>query len=475
MTSSRILLAALLACGLLAPAALPARAASSLPALADGLAFTRLPVGVREQAAGGIYGDYDFFRIFSNPALLGWQPRTWDAGIGGGAQFGSLKGLFSYGGSWASQPGDNGSFGAAGLLSLFTVPAFKRVDLDGQESGPAITPTGSHLAIAAAYQWDLLAVGAGVRYARMSYGSWLSDTTALLFDAGFAVRFKRLEFGAAFVRLGGSPASPGAFNYGGALTVKRVTVTGMASVTVPGAAGTKAGNMWTDAYTGGVSVNVIPPLTLRMALKTQPGGLSGAAALGTSLRAGLTFHMDKDSAIDYAVALPLGSGMGVTHLVSIEFRGGKERRLTEGEVMKFFFEEKGRGLAVANFDAQEVSASDASVISDLFRTEMVKVGSFDVVEKASMERVLQEQAFQQTGCTTQECAVKLGRILNVQYLVLGSVGKLFGSYVITIRVVKVETGKIIYSDAEQNLSQADVAAAIHTLSARLAEAVKKSK
>jgi TolB-like protein len=254
-----------------------------------------------------------------------------------------------------------------------------------------------------------------------------------------------------------------------------VTVTGQYAVTVGGAAVGKAGNTWTDAYSGGVSVKVIPPLTLRAALRNQPSALTGTAAQGMSLRAGFTVTVQKDLAVDYAAALPLGSGMGVTHLFSLEYRGGKERRLSEGEVMKFFFEEKGRGLAVANFEAAEVSASDAAVISDLFRTEMVKVGSFDVVEKASMERVLQEQAFQQTGCTTQECAVKLGKILNVQYLVLGSVGKLFGSYVITIRVVKVETGKIIYSDAEQNLSQADVAGAIRTLSARLSEAVKKSK
>jgi len=443
--------------------------------LADGLAFTRLPVGVREQASGGIYGGDDVFRVFSNPALLGWQPRAWQAGVGGGPQFGGREGLTSVGASWAGQPGDNGSVACAALFSLFTCPSFNSVDADGNEGAPVIAPAGTHLALAAAYQWDLISVGMGLRYARMSYVSWLAPTTALLMDAGFAVRLKRLEFGAAFERLGGNPASPGEFNYGAAITVNRVTASAEAAITLAGAAASKTSNVWTDAYTGGVAVNVIPLLDLRAALRYQPGGLTSAAASGMSARAGFTARMEPGWALDYAVVLPVGTGLGVTHMASLEYRGGPVRHLTEGEVLKLFFEEKGKGLAVATFDAAEVSASDAAVISDLFRMEMVKDGSFDVVEKASMEKILQEQAFQQTGCTSTECAVKLGKILNVQYLVLGSVGKLFGSYVITIRVVKVETGKIMYSDAEQNLSQAAVGDAIHRLSARLSEAVKKSK
>ena len=138
-------------------------------------------------------------------------------------------------------------------------------------------------------------------------------------------------------------------------------------------------------------------------------------------------------------------------------------------------ETKERTLAVGGFEPQNVSAGDAGVIADMFRNEIIREGSFNVVEKANMDKILQEQAFQQSGCTTQECAVKLGKVLNVRYLVVGSFGKLLENYVINIRVVDVESAKAVYSDSAENLSSSGVSAAVHGLSARLTEAVKKSK
>jgi TolB-like protein len=131
-------------------------------------------------------------------------------------------------------------------------------------------------------------------------------------------------------------------------------------------------------------------------------------------------------------------------------------------------------LAVAQFDSQGVSASDAAVIVDMIRNELVKQGSLDIVEKSNMDKILAEQSFQQSGCTSQECAVKLGRILNVRYLVVGSFGKLLDQYVLSFRVVETETARIVYSDDAKGLStQRDVADAVTALSKRLAKALAR--
>lgn len=135
----------------------------------------------------------------------------------------------------------------------------------------------------------------------------------------------------------------------------------------------------------------------------------------------------------------------------------------------------GAAVAVAQFEAQSVSAGDAAVISDLFRSEMIRQGTFQVVEKASMEKILQEQAFQQTGCTSQECAVKLGKILNVKYLILGSFGKLLDRYVLNIRVVEIETARGVYSDNEQGKDVSDIQQGIVRLATRLSAAVTTGK
>src|SRR6185436_12704616 len=98
-------------------------------------------------------------------------------------------------------------------------------------------------------------------------------------------------------------------------------------------------------------------------------------------------------------------------------------------------------------------------------------GAFQVVEKANMEKVLQEQAFQQSGCTTQECAVKLGKVLNVKFLIVGSFGKLLDRFVLNIRVVDVETARAVYSDSEQGGNVPEVQAGITRLADRLTKAV----
>jgi hypothetical protein len=59
-----------------------------------------------------------------------------------------------------------------------------------------------------------------------------------------------------------------------------------------------------------------------------------------------------------------------------------------------------------------------------------------------MNEILKEQGFQQTGCTTQECVIQIGRLIGVSKIIAGSVGKIGSMYVITVRIVNVENGKI---------------------------------
>ena len=125
-------------------------------------------------------------------------------------------------------------------------------------------------------------------------------------------------------------------------------------------------------------------------------------------------------------------------------------------------------IAVSELEPQNVSAGDAAVIADLLRAELVKNGTFNVVEKANMQKILAEQAFQNTGCTSQDCAVKLGKVLNVQRIVVGSFGKLIGTYFVNIRVVNVETGKVVFADSVKAAAIDDIETGLRELSIRMA-------
>jgi YVTN family beta-propeller protein len=159
-----------------------------------------------------------------------------------------------------------------------------------------------------------------------------------------------------------------------------------------------------------------------------------------------------------------GSAVSSSRLTESRVRSAAEEplvaaRTTTGGVLS---------LAIADLEPQGVAGSSAAVVTDWLRGELVRSGAFNVLERKNMAKILEEQAIQQTGCTAEECAVKLGRLLNVQRMIVGSVGKFEDSYVVNVRVVDIETGKAVGGDTARGASIDDVEAAVRLLARRLA-------
>ena len=100
-------------------------------------------------------------------------------------------------------------------------------------------------------------------------------------------------------------------------------------------------------------------------------------------------------------------------------------------------------IAVLDFDGKGVTNDEASALSDRLRLELFNTMSFTVVERAMMEQILKEQGFQQSGCTTNECIVEVGRLIGVEKIAGGSISKIGSTYSVSARLVSVETGKIL--------------------------------
>jgi len=96
-----------------------------------------------------------------------------------------------------------------------------------------------------------------------------------------------------------------------------------------------------------------------------------------------------------------------------------------------------------SFIAVGVTNDEASALSDRLRLELFNTMSFTVVERAMMEQILKEQGFQQSGCTTNECIVEVGRLIGVEQIAGGSISKIGSTYSVSARIVSVETGKIL--------------------------------
>ena len=100
-------------------------------------------------------------------------------------------------------------------------------------------------------------------------------------------------------------------------------------------------------------------------------------------------------------------------------------------------------IAVLDLNGTGINEDEVLFLSNRLRTELFETGKFNVLEREQMNAILNEQGFQQSGCTTIDCAVEIGQLLNVQQMVGGSIGKIEDIYSITLRVIDVQTGAIV--------------------------------
>ncbi|GAB4363009.1 MAG: hypothetical protein Kow0042_00520 [Calditrichia bacterium] len=98
---------------------------------------------------------------------------------------------------------------------------------------------------------------------------------------------------------------------------------------------------------------------------------------------------------------------------------------------------------MSDLDVIGISKDYSSALINRLLTELFKSGKFDVLEREKILYILEEQGFQQTGCTSSECLIEAGRLLNVQQVIGGVVGKLGDIFSVELRMIDVETGKII--------------------------------
>ncbi|MEE9167537.1 MAG: PEGA domain-containing protein [Candidatus Neomarinimicrobiota bacterium] len=100
-------------------------------------------------------------------------------------------------------------------------------------------------------------------------------------------------------------------------------------------------------------------------------------------------------------------------------------------------------VAVIDLEGKGISQLEASTLTDRLRTSLVQTGKVNVLERGMMEDILQETGFQQTGCVSTECAIEVGKVLGVRQIISGGIGKLGSTYTVDVRIIDVETSKIL--------------------------------
>ena len=112
-------------------------------------------------------------------------------------------------------------------------------------------------------------------------------------------------------------------------------------------------------------------------------------------------------------------------------------------------------VAILDFEGRGINQMEAQTLTDRLMSEMVNTNAVIMVERNQMEEIMQEQGFQQSGCTTSECAAEVGALLGVQNMVSGSFGKLGNSYTIDAKLFSVSTGGTIRSVSKTYKGEVD--------------------
>jgi fibronectin type 3 domain-containing protein len=145
------------------------------------------------------------------------------------------------------------------------------------------------------------------------------------------------------------------------------------------------------------------------------------------------------------------------------------------ESSKYGREEGGRGSVFVSPQAQQKIYRKVAVmpfrapvelvgasIADMVGTEILKTYKYQLIERSQMEQVLEEQSLGLKGVSQSTLAMKVGKILGVEGVIIGTVPE-YGMRAVgalklpavdvNIRMIDVETGSIIWSITDSAICQ----------------------
>lgn len=128
-------------------------------------------------------------------------------------------------------------------------------------------------------------------------------------------------------------------------------------------------------------------------------------------------------------------------------------------------------LAVLDLSAVNVPEFYAATVRDRIEVSLYKSDKIDLLERNKVQLVLKEHNLMAGACRDESCAIQIGKFLSATHVIVGSVTHLDG-YTVTIRVVDVMRGKIVYADSENVSSKEEIAKASVKLSGRILERVE---
>lgn len=100
-------------------------------------------------------------------------------------------------------------------------------------------------------------------------------------------------------------------------------------------------------------------------------------------------------------------------------------------------------IAIMDFSAHGVAPHLGQATGELLRTYFSGAGGIEVLERAQMEALAREQKLQLSGLVDESTAVKAGKLLGANYIVVGAVNAFGSTLVLTARLLDVQGSRSV--------------------------------
>jgi len=129
-------------------------------------------------------------------------------------------------------------------------------------------------------------------------------------------------------------------------------------------------------------------------------------------------------------------------------------------------------VAILNYETGTYKNRDlGQQIADLLTVRLSVEDSFELVERAKLDKILQEQKLKLTGLADQEKAVQVGKLLGAQIMIIGKTFTMDKHLIFVTKVVGVETGRVKGSISKVEPTK-DMSEAIFKMSEDVAELIR---
>jgi hypothetical protein len=101
-------------------------------------------------------------------------------------------------------------------------------------------------------------------------------------------------------------------------------------------------------------------------------------------------------------------------------------------------------LAILELSIHGLPVATANEISAGIRTELKRLGVYELIDPITVRSVLQDQELLNSGiCNQSSCAIQIGQLLGADRVAIGSISLIDGTYSVNIRTIEINNGKII--------------------------------